>query len=140
MKRKSILVMAISFVLALALGTAAYAWSPAEQALLDQTKGIAAGNAGKWSLAEAAKPYTGVTLKILADAATEADAPQKYDAEFTQQTGIKVVWEQNPWDEHRSKLFMDFAAGPEATIWYGCPLMTWPAVRGRDTCSLLTSI
>ncbi|TET29137.1 extracellular solute-binding protein [Candidatus Aerophobetes bacterium] len=113
MKKSTIVyLMVVSLAVALAFGTfTAHAWTPDEQALLDKAKEIASDNAGVWSLEEAAKPYRGVTLKILADAATEADAPQNYDSEFIKMTGIKVLWEQNPWDEHRSKMFMDFAAG-----------------------------
>lgn len=67
--------------------------------------------ASEWSLKTAAEPYKGVTLKILGDAATEADALIKYDSEFTELTGIKVVWDQQSWDELRSKMFMDFSSG-----------------------------
>ena len=94
-----------------ALALNAQAWTVEEQAFLDKVKQIASENAGKWSLEQAAKPYKGTRLKVLADAATEADAPQKFQSEFTKLTGIEIVWEQNPWDEHRSKMFMDFAAG-----------------------------
>ena len=112
MIRDKVVFTTVFLLLALVFGVfSAQAWTPEEQALLDKVKEIAAGNEGKWSLEEAAKPYKGTTLKILADAATEADVPQKYDSEFMKKTGIKVIWEQNPWDAHRSKMFMDFAAG-----------------------------
>lgn len=112
MIRDKVVFTTVCLLLALVFGVfSAQAWTPEEQALLDKVKEVAAGNEGKWSLEEAAKPYKGTTLKILADAATEADAPQKYDSDFMKKTGIKVIWEQNPWDAHRSKMFMDFAAG-----------------------------
>jgi len=111
-KRKEIFLALVLVAIALAFTfSAAQAWTPEEKALLDKVKEIAAGNAGKWSLQEAGKPYKGVTLKILADSSTEADVPQKIDPEFTSATGIQVTWEQHSWDEIRSKLFMDFEAG-----------------------------
>jgi multiple sugar transport system substrate-binding protein len=70
-------------------------------------------------------------LKILADAATEADAPQKYDPDFTKATGIKVLWEQNPWDEHRSKMFMDFAAGTGVYDLLWVPFDDMASVTGK---------
>lgn len=111
MSKKGFYIGLIIVMGAFIISACAQAWSPEEKALLDKVQEIASQNEGKWSLKEAAKPYRGVTIKILADAATEADAPQKYDKEFTELTGINVIWEQNPWDEHRSKMFMDFAAG-----------------------------
>ncbi|GAH82408.1 unnamed protein product, partial [marine sediment metagenome] len=71
MKKSTIVyLMVVSLAVALAFGTfTAHAWTPDEQALLDKAKEIASDNAGVWSLEEAAKPYRGVTLKILADAA-----------------------------------------------------------------------
>lgn len=110
-RHSAFVVMVFVIVVLFLLGGVVLAWEPEEQELLDKVAELAKANEGKWSLAEAAKPYSGVTLRILADAATEADAPQKYDEEFTKLTGIKVVWEQFPWDELRSKAFLDFTAG-----------------------------
>ena len=105
-----------------ALSTAAYAetwdwkwpsrsFTPKEQIFVDKVYQVALENKGKWSIEEAGKPYSGVTITVAADASTEADAPQLYDKEFQEKTGIKVIWEQNPFQEHKTKFYMDFAAG-----------------------------
>ena len=46
-----------------------------------------------WSLAEAAKPYSGQTIRCVGDGYAPFLAYQKLSAEFTKITGIKVEWE-----------------------------------------------
>lgn len=57
--------------------------------------GIVAGSASaaEWSLAEAAKPYAGATIRCMGDGYAPALAYQKLSEEFTKITGIKVEWE-----------------------------------------------
>jgi multiple sugar transport system substrate-binding protein len=49
--------------------------------------------AGSWSLAEAAKPYSGQTIRCVGDGYSPFVAYQKLSAEFTKITGIKIEWE-----------------------------------------------
>jgi multiple sugar transport system substrate-binding protein len=50
-------------------------------------------NSAEWSLAEAAKPYAGATIRCMGDGYAPALAYQKLSEEFTKITGIKVEWE-----------------------------------------------
>ena len=62
---------------------------------LAASAGLMTGSAqaDTWSLAEAAKPYSGATLHCMGDGYSPALAYQKLSEEFTQITGIKVEWE-----------------------------------------------
>lgn len=55
--------------------------------------GAQSGQAADWSLAEAAKPYAGTTIRCMGDGYAPALAYQKLSEEFTKITGIKVEWE-----------------------------------------------
>jgi len=55
--------------------------------------GVQCANSADWSLAEAAKPYAGTTIRCMGDGYAPALAYQKLSEEFTQITGIKVEWE-----------------------------------------------
>jgi len=55
--------------------------------------GVQSASSADWSLAEAAKPYAGTTIRCMGDGYAPALAYQKLSEEFTQITGIKVEWE-----------------------------------------------
>ncbi len=55
--------------------------------------GFHTAKAADWSLAEAAKPYAGATIRCMGDGYAPAIAYQKLSEEFTKITGIKVEWE-----------------------------------------------
>lgn len=62
-------------------------------ALVGISAAIGDADAADWSLAEAAKPYQGETIRCVGDGYAPFVAYQKLSEEFTKLTGIKVEWE-----------------------------------------------
>jgi len=70
--------------------------------------GLAAGGqAGAWSLEEAAKPYAGVTLRTIGEALPPLEAMNKLKGEFEKRTGIEVVIEMYEHSEAVNKVMLD---------------------------------
>lgn len=59
----------------------------------------------------ASKPFAGTTLRFIGEAAALTEALEELSAEFEQETGIKVVVEQYPYDSVVQKTMLDFTAG-----------------------------
>lgn len=73
--------------------------------------GIATGpSLFAWTLQDAAKPYSGVTIKATGWARPDVWALQKMSPKFEKLTGIKVEWEIMPWIESRPKELLDFTS------------------------------
>ena len=80
-----------------------------------------------WSLMEAARPYKGVTLHVSLMGGYEINTTlQKLSPEFTEQTGIKVVYDVVPYEETLEKHMILLATGTQAydllnidNLWFG---------------------
>jgi multiple sugar transport system substrate-binding protein len=64
-------------------------------------------HAAAWSLAEAAKPYRGETIRCVGDGYAPFIAYQKLSDEFTRLTGINVEWEVADLGAMRQKMVAD---------------------------------
>lgn len=62
-----------------------------------------------WSLGEAAKPYRGITLRMIGEALNPLASLDKQKALFEKETGIKVIIEQRAFDQVLEKTTADFA-------------------------------
>ena len=78
----------------------------------DAPKDTGAKKLTKYNLIDG-KPYAGKTIKLLNTAGTTAQwvAMQKATSEFTDLTGINVVWEFTPWDAYQEKFMTEATAG-----------------------------
>lgn len=65
------------------------------------------GQAGAWTLEEAAKPYKGTTIRTVGEALPPLEAMNKLKAEFEEKTGIKVVIEMYEHSEAVNKVMLD---------------------------------
>lgn len=83
--------------------------------------GIQSSQAAEWSLAEAAKPYAGTTIRCMGDGYAPAIAYQKLSEEFTKITGIKVEWEVADLAVMNQKMLADVMNG---TGIYDCDEVT----------------
>ena len=63
------------------------------------------------AFAENAKPYAGVTLNVLGNSSTPSTFMQEHLAEFEEETGIKVNYEQLTNDQLNTKILVSMAAG-----------------------------
>jgi multiple sugar transport system substrate-binding protein len=68
-----------------------------------------AASAQAWTLKEAAKPYSGQTVRIIGQALPPYQALKMLSKEFTEETGIKVIFEEYAWEEIFQKVTADFA-------------------------------
>jgi len=66
----------------------------------------------KWSwLAEAAKPYRGITIHCIHESSQPSMIMREFIPEFEEITGIKVEMENVPWTDVYKKTSLDLAAG-----------------------------
>ncbi len=65
----------------------------------------------RWSLAEAARPYRGITVTASFLPRPGYEAAIKLIPEFERQTGIKVKWESIYYEKMREALVLDFTSG-----------------------------
>lgn len=70
----------------------------------------AAGNAQEWSLEEAAEPYRGVTINAIFLDRPGYTAAAQLIPEFTERTGINVVWDTLPYEISRERQVLEFTA------------------------------
>lgn len=78
------------------------------------TGGVAASRAGIRSLGIAAqdKPYVGITLRGLTQGGVAYNAAlRQFAKEFEEQTGAKIEWDEQPWEQLMPKVQGDLAAG-----------------------------
>jgi ABC-type glycerol-3-phosphate transport system substrate-binding protein len=66
-----------------------------------------AGEAGAWSLEEAAAPYKGATIRTIGESLPPLEAMEKLKHKFEERTGIKVVIEQYEHSEAVNKVMLD---------------------------------
>ena len=66
-----------------------------------------AGQAGAWSLEEAAAPYKGATIRTIGEALPPLEAMKKLAPEFEKRTGITVEIEMYEASETASKVMLD---------------------------------
>ena len=81
-----------------------------------------------WSLAEAAKPYAGVTIRVIGEALPPLESLNQQKAAFEEETGIKVEVEQYAFDQVIQKTTADFVG---RTGFYDAilnPIMRVPAL------------
>jgi multiple sugar transport system substrate-binding protein len=64
-----------------------------------------------WSLEEAAKPYSGTTIRFITETTPPSYWIEEVLPEFEQATGIKVIVERQAHPHLEEKALMDFAAG-----------------------------
>ena len=57
------------------------------------------GNANAWSLKEAAAPYKGTTIRIIGEALAPLESLNQQKKIFEDETGIKVIIEQQAFDQ-----------------------------------------
>ena len=68
-------------------------------------------SSGEWSLAEAAKPYRGITVTASFLPRPGYEAAIRLIPEFEKATGIKVNWESIYYEKMREALVLDFTSG-----------------------------
>ena len=69
------------------------------------------GNAYSWSLKEAAAPYKGKTIRIIGEALAPLESLNQQKKIFEDETGIKVIIEQQAFDQVIEKTTADFVGG-----------------------------
>ncbi len=74
-------------------------------------RGPAQKGKGTWSLAEAAKPYRGITVTASFLPRPGYEAAIRLIPEFQKLTGIKVKWESIYYEKMREALVLDFTSG-----------------------------
>jgi hypothetical protein len=80
----------------------AAAWGVAASRAATRTTGIAAQD----------KPYAGITLRGLTQGGVAYNAAlRQFAKEFEEQTGAKVEWDEQPWEQLMPKVQGDLAAG-----------------------------
>lgn len=62
----------------------------------------------EWSYAKAAEPYRGTTINCFFLERPGYKAAEKMIPEFEQETGIKVTWEETPYENAREKQVLDW--------------------------------
>ena len=90
--------------------------------------GGAQSAAADWMLSEAAKPYEGVTIRVIGEALPPLESLNQQKAAFEEETGIKVEVEQHAFDQVIQKTTADFVG---RTGFYDAvlnPLMRVPAL------------
>ena len=73
--------------------------------------GSAQLGAADWSLKDAAKPYEGVTIRVIGEALPPLESLDQQKAAFEAETGIKVEVEQHAFDQVIQKTTADFVGG-----------------------------
>jgi multiple sugar transport system substrate-binding protein len=97
----------LNFLLILALFLAACAPAAPQPVVTDQP---AAGDApGTWTLAAAAAPWKGETLRLIGEALPPLEALEELKSEFEQITGTRVIVEGLGHEEAVEKVTLDFA-------------------------------
>ncbi len=89
---------------------------------------LSSAGAEGWSLKEAAKPYEGVTIRVIGEALPPLESLDQQKAAFEEETGIKVEVEQHAFDQVIQKTTADFIG---RTGFYDAvlnPLMRVPAL------------
>ncbi|WP_199178576.1 ABC transporter substrate-binding protein [Acidimangrovimonas sediminis] len=71
------------------------------------------GQAGAWSLKEAAAPYKGTTISIVGLERPSYEAAKKLTPEFEKETGIKVKWTSFPYENTLKEETLNFVANSE---------------------------
>jgi multiple sugar transport system substrate-binding protein len=69
------------------------------------------GNANAWNLKEAAAPYKGTTIRIIGEALAPLESLNQQKKIFEDETGIKVIIEQQAFDQVIEKTTADFVGG-----------------------------
>ena len=69
------------------------------------------GSAYAWSLKEAAAPYKGTTIRIIGEALAPLESLNQQKKIFEDETGIKVIIEQQAFDQVIEKTTADFVGG-----------------------------
>ena len=77
---------------------------------------LGAGQAGAWSLEEAAKPYAGTTVDVVFLLRPGYEAAEKMLPEFEKKTGIKVNIIKHPYENALGQQVRDFVAGGDLDI------------------------
>ncbi len=84
--------------------------------------------AAEWSLKEAARPYEGVTIRVIGEALPPLESLDQQKSAFEEETGIKVEVEQHAFDQVIQKTTADFVG---RTGFYDAvlnPIMRVPAL------------
>lgn len=85
------------------------ATAPPEQAAEEPAESAPPEEPGEWTLAKAAEPYKGVTLRLIGEALPPLEALTELKGEFEQITGTTVVIEGLGHEEAVEKVTLDFA-------------------------------
>lgn len=72
---------------------------------------LSGASAEEWSLSEAAKPYEGVTIRVIGEALPPLESLDQQKAAFEAETGIMVEVEQHAFDQVIQKTSADFIGG-----------------------------
>lgn len=85
--------------------------APAQPAVEEPTVPAKPVAEGEWSLATAAAPYKGVTIKAAFLPRPGYEAAIELIPEFEEITGIDVTWETTPYENTHEKEVLDFTGG-----------------------------
>ena len=72
---------------------------------------LSSSGAEEWSLKEAAKPYEGVTIRVIGEALPPLESLDQQKVAFEEETGINVEVEQHAFDQVIQKTTADFIGG-----------------------------
>ena len=101
-----LVVLALAILLLASCGPA----QPADQPAEEPAGGTAAeGDDGEWTLAKAAEPYQGETLRVIGEALPPLEALTALKGEFEEITGVEVIIEGLGHEEAVEKVTLDFA-------------------------------
>ncbi len=104
MKREVSLFISLVVLVSLVLAACAPAATPTPEAKPQEGQ-----QGGAWSLAEAAKPWKGETLRLIGEALPPLEALEELKPQFEEITGAKVIIEGLGHEEAVEKVTLDFA-------------------------------
>ncbi|MBC7223744.1 MAG: hypothetical protein H5T59_05660, partial [Anaerolineae bacterium] len=113
MKERLPHLLTLSVLLALLLSSCAPAATPTPAPppppTKEEAKPTEAPAPEEWSLAKAAEPWKGQTLRLIGEALPPLEALEKLKGQFEEETGVKVVIEGLGHEEAVEKVTLDFA-------------------------------
>jgi len=113
MKERLAHLLILSLLLALLLSGCAPATTPTPAPppppTKEEAKPTEAPAPEEWSLAKAAEPWKGETLRVIGEALPPLEALEKLKSQFEEETGVKVVIEGLGHEEAVEKVTLDFA-------------------------------
>jgi len=109
MKANLYALFSVIMILVMTLSACAPQATPAPEVATQAPESGAEQPAGEWSLAKAAEPWKGETLRLIGEALPPLEALTQLKGEFEEITGVEVVIEGLGHEEAVEKVTLDFA-------------------------------